>query len=89
MTGEPELRKVRMQTLALTQGSRLRHCLRVISRFLICSSLLGKRIYPTGYCPIDRRSEVPIRFNVFVRKNAKHLPVTDVNVKVALSLQLF
>ena len=26
---------------------------------LICSSLLGERIYPTGYCPIDRGSEVP------------------------------
>ena len=25
----------------------------------ICSSLLGERIYPTGYCPIDRGSEVP------------------------------
>ena len=26
---------------------------------LIGSSLLGERIYPTGYCPIDRGSEVP------------------------------
>ena len=25
----------------------------------ICSSLLGERINPTDYCPIDRGSEVP------------------------------
>ena len=25
----------------------------------ICSSLLGERINPTGYCLIDRGSEVP------------------------------
>ena len=56
-----------------------------LSLSLLCSSLLGERIYP-----IDRGSEVRgYGFNVPFREDAKGLPFTDVNVKAALSAQLF
>ena len=57
-------------------------------RVLFCSSLLGERINPTGYCPIDRGSE-NLRFNVLIREDAKGSPFTDVNAKAALSSHYF
>ena len=62
----------------------------VLVLVLFCSSLLGERINPTGYCPIDRGSE-DLRFNVLIREDAKGSPFTDVmiNAKAALSSQLF
>ena len=51
-------------------------------------SLVGERIFPTGYCPIDRESE-GLRFNVVIREDAKVSPFTDVIVKAALSTHLF
>ena len=51
---------------------------------LIRSLLLGERIYPTGYYPIDRGP-----YHVLIREDAKGLSFTDVNVKAALSPQLF
>ena len=55
---------------------------------LIGLSLVGERIFPTGYCPIDRESE-GLRFNVVIREDAKVSPFTDVIVKAALSTHLF
>ena len=37
---------------------------------LIFSSLLGERINPTGYCPIDRGPRY-LRFNVLILEDAK------------------
>ena len=55
---------------------------------LIVFSLVGERIFPTGYCPIDRESE-GLRFNVVIREDAKVSPFIDVIVKAALSTHLF
>ena len=71
----------------------LRDCYsQVLQQYLLvlCSSLLGERIYPTGYCPIDR-DPTYLRFNVLVREDAKdllYLPFTDINVYIGSSFSL-
>ena len=53
-----------------------------------CSSLLGERINPTGYCPIDRESEVPTVERPYPRTRER-AAITDVNARAARSPQLF
>ena len=68
----------------------LARILRVFKFFFIfyVFSLVGGRIFPTGYSPNNRESE-GLRFNVVIREDAKVSPFTDVIVKAALSTNLF
>ena len=63
-----------------------------IHAFYYVFSLVGERIFPTGYLPNYRESE-GLRFNVVIREDAKVSPFTDVIVndiiKAALSTHLF